>query len=486
VGEISLPFSFRSGAMTNPPISFEDITLGGAGIGKFRGDSEQIGWQSADRQTLCLWKIDCIKQAEWFEGQMKMLVEPDDGSDSEVVGLSGFQAPDYDKLWKHLNGKGVFIKKVEKKGSTNTAEFDAVLVNIEAAADEVDRAEAGTVSKKAREGDLLGKLEQVRDGLDKVIRGDKQALSAVFAANGCERIGRLRLVINTVQVEMFKTDQRWTHIRNQTRSIEGVLKSLGTFRVWQPSEDSRLAKRQTILDLRRAQGLLCDSSDEDEEPPRAAARSLGERREMPAIDVRALLPPGGDPLARQRSADAAAAREAEERRAATWSPTSATDAVVVTSSPLDRGRAASALADSAGYSFNSAEAARKTAEEAEEARRLLNSIDEHAPAPNASENIIEGWVYKKSRHLKQWRRRWLVLTATYLATFATNASETKPTEMLETGTVSDVRCGDVDTGQSGSIAVVAAKRTYLIVLDDKTKKNEWITKLKGAFLLAVR
>lgn len=31
--------------------------------------------------------------------------------------------------------------------------------------------------------------------------GDKQALSRVFADKGCERIGRLRLVVDTVQLE---------------------------------------------------------------------------------------------------------------------------------------------------------------------------------------------------------------------------------------------------------------------------------------------
>lgn len=39
--------------------------------------------------------------------------------------------------------------------------------------------------------------------------GDKTALSRVFASNGCERIGRLRLVVDTVQLEVYHMDPRW-------------------------------------------------------------------------------------------------------------------------------------------------------------------------------------------------------------------------------------------------------------------------------------
>lgn len=51
-------------------------------------------------------------------------------------------------------------------------------------------------------GAWKNKVETLRDGLDAAVGGDKQALSRVFAANGCERIGRLRLVVDTVQLEV--------------------------------------------------------------------------------------------------------------------------------------------------------------------------------------------------------------------------------------------------------------------------------------------
>ena len=75
-------------------------------------------------------------------------------------------------------------------------------------------------------------VQVVRDGLDKVVGGDKQALSAVFSVNGCEPIGRLRLVLRTVQVEFYKEDARFVHLKNLALTIESVLKELGAFRQW--------------------------------------------------------------------------------------------------------------------------------------------------------------------------------------------------------------------------------------------------------------
>ena len=41
------------------------------------------------------------------------------------------------------------------------------------------------------------------------VSGDKQALSRVFADKGCERIGRLRLVVDTVQLEAGRAGWIW-------------------------------------------------------------------------------------------------------------------------------------------------------------------------------------------------------------------------------------------------------------------------------------
>merc|ERR1719446_44387 len=100
------------------------------------------------------------------------------------------------------------------------------------AADRVDEAPSGSVSKKAKEADLMKRVESVRDGLDQAVSGDKQALSRVFAANGCERIGRLRLVVDTVQLEVYHSDPRWQHLQGRAATVEGVLRELGTFRQW--------------------------------------------------------------------------------------------------------------------------------------------------------------------------------------------------------------------------------------------------------------
>merc|ERR1712137_1020936 len=111
----------------------------------------------------------------------------------------------------------------------------------------------------AGEADLMTKVEAVRDGLDQAVGGDKQALSRVFAANGCERIGRLRLVINTVQLEVYRSDPRWLHLRNTAVTVEAVLKELGTYRQWQPSqEDEHMIRRQMVYELKERNDEVLD------------------------------------------------------------------------------------------------------------------------------------------------------------------------------------------------------------------------------------
>eukprot|EP00929_Paragymnodinium_shiwhaense_P118612 TRINITY_DN90525_c0_g1_i1.p1 TRINITY_DN90525_c0_g1~~TRINITY_DN90525_c0_g1_i1.p1 ORF type:complete len:445 (+),score=96.98 TRINITY_DN90525_c0_g1_i1:121-1455(+) len=439
-------------------LNFSDILYGGE-VGRLRGDSEQFGWKPAAGGDPVLWQMSSVKQAEWFEGQVKILMEHEDGQ-SEVIGLGGFKPTDYDKLWKHFNAIGVYIKKRERAAQTSKIEFDGVLSLIETAADEVDEAPPSSVIKKAKEADLMKHVEAVRDGLDKVIGGDKQALSNVFAANGCERIGRLRLVISTVQVEMFKADPRWRHLRNQTRSIEGVLKSLGTFRAWKPEEgvSESLSKRQVVRELRRKQGLAEDSEEDNMPAPRPVAAGGAVADLTNKLAATNLIGGGyGNPLA----GGPPAAKPAEPVQSAEPEPMAEPE----TQPPVP-----------APQPVQEPERSPPPRE-----RKPADTLGD-TPAPRNQENIIEGWVYKRSRHLKQWRRRWLVLTPRYLATFENDSIEGKPTEMLEMGTVTSVRDGDSEAGQSGAIAITSAGRTYCMIPDLKTEKAEWMRKMQSTLL----
>ncbi|CAE7795949.1 ftsH [Symbiodinium sp. CCMP2592] len=146
------------------------------------------------------------------------------------------------------------------------ADFDLAMRSIEDAADMVDEASAGSVQKKAKEADLMKKAESVCDVLDQAVSGDKQALSCVFADRGCEWFGRLRLVVDTVQLEAYHTDSRWKHLLSTCSTIEAVLKERGAFRPWKPSQGSghseSLLRRAMVKELRHQHGEADDLPEE--------------------------------------------------------------------------------------------------------------------------------------------------------------------------------------------------------------------------------
>eukprot|EP00439_Symbiodinium_sp_Y106_P006734 s575_g1.t1 len=220
----------------NIPMDHGRVKSGGQS-GQFRANGDQIGWRGDSGDTK-VHAATSVRRAEWFEGSLRLLCEGEDGS-TEVVAMDGFSDADFDALWRYFEQTcGVYLKKHRPVAALSEADFDLAMRSIEDAADRVDEASAGSVQKKAKEADLMKKVESVRDGLDQAVSGDKQALSRVFADRGCERIGRLRLVVDTVQLEVYHTDPRWKHLLSKCSTIEAVLKELGAFRAWKPSQGS--------------------------------------------------------------------------------------------------------------------------------------------------------------------------------------------------------------------------------------------------------
>merc|ERR1712224_1089561 len=171
--------------------------------------------------------------------------------------LTGFRPQDFETLWAHFAAFDVHIKKHVRQTTLTEGDFDSAMDGLSRAADLVDEAKSGSVQKKTKEFNLPTSAEKMRDGLLEAVKGDKNALSNVFAANNCERIGKLRLVINTVQLEVYHTDKRWVDLRNMAATIQAVLCELGTFVRWRPpdftehtEENSGMSKRQMMWELK--------------------------------------------------------------------------------------------------------------------------------------------------------------------------------------------------------------------------------------------
>eukprot|EP00438_Fugacium_kawagutii_P033086 Skav229599 [mRNA] locus=scaffold510:208561:208899:+ [translate_table: standard] len=104
------------------------------------------------------------------------------------------------------------------------------------------------------------------------------------------------------------------------------------------------------------------------------------------------------------------------------------------------------------------------------ARRLLYIY------PNS---IFEGWVWKRSRFLKIWRRRWVVLLPNQLMSFK-NRGDLHPTELLPVGSVLGVHSADAQVQQTRCFCVAVRQRNYHMVADNEKDKRTWMKEIEKA------
>jgi len=88
--------------------------------------------------------------------------------------------------------------------------------------------------------------------------------------------------------------------------------------------------------------------------------------------------------------------------------------------------------------------------------------------------IKEGWLVKESRHLKDWRRRWCVLTPQYLATFKNQGEYRNPSEAIRLRECSTVKSAEEETGKDNSFRVDTPGRVFHLIADSATEKEAWI------------
>lgn len=134
-----------------------------------------------------------------------------------------------------------------------TAEqVDDVIRNLNSKAERQAATRSSAVKGVAAEKELLSSAEAARDLLVKAVQGEKDRLDMIFSDGDCERIGRLRLLLNTTSLsDKHAHDQRWNHLRDVVATIEAVLKDLGSFKPWTPRQFVNPPMRITYRGLRR-------------------------------------------------------------------------------------------------------------------------------------------------------------------------------------------------------------------------------------------
>lgn len=459
-------------------IKIDNVSEGGD-AGHFRANSEQLGWIAADGSRKVVHATTTVKRGEWRDGCLRLQCQSEEG-EMVLFGLDGIDNARFDDLWRFFEAQcGVYIKKHNLKVDISADDFDSAMRAVSAAADKVDEAAVGSVSKRAGEADLMKKVEGLRDGLDLAVSGDKQALSRVFAENGCERIGRLRLVLATVNLEVYKKDPRWLNVRGLAKTVENILKELGRFKVWKPGEeeaDSSMQRRQMVRELRQRSGD--DVEEEDEVEPEPAAPKKLNMAAFQAPVLAGLMPSSSaadNPLA--YSAPKAVVQEPPAPVREPEPP--AQPAPVVEEEPAASEGAPDEDWDIEVDNPNEVQAA------APDAKGKKGSADGGRIRYIFSNSILEGWVWKRSQYLKKWRRRWLVLQPDHLATYK-QRSVGGQTEKVEKGTVQMVYNADAEVMQTKAFCVTAAvKRTLgvrvtklFMVCDTDKLRDAWLTAIQ--------
>ena len=99
----------------------------------------------------------------------------------------------------------------------------------------------------------------------------------------------------------------------------------------------------------------------------------------------------------------------------------------------------------------------------------------------------EGWLYKQSRYLKTWRKRWGVLTRTHLYTYKMEQEYLLKgpgcfTENIEWNDISKVRSANDDIGIENSFILITRKdkTKFYFYCDFEKEKKDWTKSIQRA------
>lgn len=392
--------------------------------GQFECTTESIAWTRADRGRTVGHGTAAVLEASWFQGHLHIMFTPAKGTKVKpALKLEGFSRQDYDLLWRffqsacrtYVTWHGCLPASVSMEEP-----FDAALTAVEDAVESVKKALWGSLQRQGREADLMLLLERIHECMLPIFASDRQTISKVFAANGCERIGRMRALMNDTRLDVYANDTRWTKFGSQVMTIESMLTEIGTFCKWK----------------RSASGTCAKLADADRLSPSATT--------------------------------------------ATPSSSSWEDA---STSPA----ASSCNASSLRSPFASDEATLHVCPEDDEVERVGISDPSILPAAPQGDRddgvgasakhdddiIRTGWVWKRSRHLRRWRRRWVVLTPNAVFTYK-GRRDPNPTDTIMVQDVVEVVDGNNDVRQPYCFLIKLKRQSMYMVCDDAFQKVQWM------------
>jgi len=96
----------------------------------------------------------------------------------------------------------------------------------------------------------------------------------------------------------------------------------------------------------------------------------------------------------------------------------------------------------------------------------------------------EGYLFKQSRHLKQWRKRWFVLDDNKLYSFKDKENTKDATETIDLKVFSSVKSSEDFTGKANSFDVYSPDFVFSMAAECESDKEDWIRAIGRAIVMS--
>jgi len=103
---------------------------------------------------------------------------------------------------------------------------------------------------------------------------------------------------------------------------------------------------------------------------------------------------------------------------------------------------------------------------------------------NFKNKVKEGYLFKQSRHLKQWRKRWFVLDDNKLYSFKSKDEMKNATETIDLKVFSSVKSSEDYTGRANSFDVYSPDFIFSMAADTESDKEDWIRAIGKAIVMS--
>ena len=88
--------------------------------------------------------------------------------------------------------------------------------------------------------------------------------------------------------------------------------------------------------------------------------------------------------------------------------------------------------------------------------------------------LHKGWLFKKSRHLKIWRKRFGVLTKSSFQTFENEDINSLPTEKISIKNLLSVQSASEELTHPYSFKIETPNGFYYFYLEKEDEKDRWV------------